>query len=147
MSFFESIDSSYKTILKDKGIEFDTKLSIRNYVIQTDKSRLRQVFDNLISNSVKFVPENGGKIEVGGYNENKNLVLYVRDNGSGIPKEKQKELFQKFYQVDTSERRSIGGTGLGLVISKGIVEKLGGNIKLESSENSGTVVFMKFLTR
>ena len=106
---------------------------------------MRQVFDNLISNSIKFIQENNGKIEIGGIKENSNLIFYVKDNGIGILPEKQKNLFQKFYQIDTSERRSIGGTGLGLTISKGIVEKLGGIIYVESDGKTGTTFFMKFL--
>src|SRR5438309_6722895 len=67
--FFETLDSSYRKVLKDKGIEFITKLSIKDLVIHTDKTRLRQVFDNLISNSTKFVTENKGLIEIAGYKE------------------------------------------------------------------------------
>ena len=141
--FFANLDSSYKKVLKDKGIEFITKLSIKDLVIHSDKARLRQVFDNLISNSTKFVSENHGLIEVGGYKEKDGLILYVKDNGIGIPQDKQSELFKKFYQVDTSERRKIGGTGLGLVISKGIVEKLGGTIWVESDGKKGTTLYLK----
>ncbi|OLD31857.1 MAG: hypothetical protein AUI61_04035 [Thaumarchaeota archaeon 13_1_40CM_2_39_13_2] len=141
--FFETLDSSYRKVLKDKGIEFIAKLSIEDLVIHTDKARLRQVFDNLISNSTKFVSENHGLIEVDGYKEKDGLILYVKDNGIGIPPDKQNELFKKFYQVDTSERRKIGGTGLGLVISKGIMEKLGGTIWVESDGKTGTTLYLK----
>ena len=141
--FFDNLDSSYRWVLKERGTEFVTKLSINDGVIHTDKARLRQVFDNLISNSIKFVSENNGLIEIGGYKEKSNLILYVKDNGSGIPKDKQSELFKKFYQVDTSERRKAGGTGLGLVISKGIMEKLGGTIWVESDGKTGTTFFLK----
>jgi signal transduction histidine kinase len=142
--FFSNLDSDYGKVLENKKCQFTTNLYVKNLVIKTDKSRLRQVFDNLISNAIKFVPENKGKIETGCMKENNNLVFYVKDNGIGIPPEKQKELFQKFYQIDTSERRSIGGTGLGLAISKGIVEKLGGTISVESDGKTGTTFYMKF---
>ena len=141
--FFANLDSSYSKVLKDKGIEFATKLSVPDLVIHTDKTRLRQVFDNLIGNSMKFVSADNGLIEVGGYKENDGLILYVKDNGNGIPKDKQGELFKKFYQVDTSERRKIGGTGLGLVISKGIMEKLGGAIWVQSDGKTGTTLYLK----
>jgi signal transduction histidine kinase len=142
--FFSNLDSDYGKVLENKRCQFTTNPYAKNLVIKTDKSRLRQVFDNLISNAIKFVPENKGKIETGCMKENNNLVFYVKDNGIGIPQEKQKELFQKFYQIDTSERRSIGGTGLGLAISKGIVEKLGGTILVESDGKTGTTFYMKF---
>ena len=141
--FFANLDSSYSKVLKDKGIEFVTKLSVPDLVMHTDKTRLRQVFDNLIGNSMKFVSESNGLIEVGGYKEKDGLILYVEDNGIGIPQDKQSELFKKFYQVDTSERRKIGGTGLGLVISKGIVEKLGGTIWVQSDGKTGTTLYLK----
>jgi PAS domain S-box-containing protein len=142
--FFSNLDSDYKKILENKRCQFITNQHVTNIIIKTDKSRLRQVFDNLISNAIKFVSENKGKIETGYMKENNKLVFYVKDNGIGILQEKQKELFQKFYQIDTSERRSAGGTGLGLAISKGIVEKLGGTISVESDGKTGTTFYMKF---
>ncbi|HET7337274.1 MAG TPA: HAMP domain-containing sensor histidine kinase, partial [Candidatus Nitrosotalea sp.] len=142
--FFSNIDSDYNKILDGKKCQFVIHPCDKPLVIKTDKSRLRQVFDNLISNSIKFVPENNGKIEVGCIKENQDLVFYVKDNGVGISQEKQKELFQKFYQIDTSERRPIGGTGLGLAISKGIVEKLGGTISVESDGKTKTTFYVRF---
>ncbi len=142
--FFSNLDSDYKRILENKGCQFTTNLCTKNLVCKTDKARLRQVFDNLISNAIKVIPEKKGMIETGCMKENNNLVFYIKDNGFGILSEKQKELFQKFYQIDTSERRSIGGTGLGLAISKGIVEKLGGTISVESDGKTGTTFYMKF---
>jgi len=142
--FFSNLDSDYRKVLENKRCHFTINFNIQNLVIKTDKSRLRQVFDNLISNAIKFIPENNGKIVIGCISENNNLVFYVKDNGIGILPEKQKNLFQKFYQIDTSERRSIGGTGLGLTISKGIVEKLGGTILVESDGKTGTTFYMKF---
>lgn len=141
--FFSNIDSDYKKILDGKKCQFVIHPCDESLVIKTDKSRLRQVFDNLISNSIKFVPENNGKIEVGCIKGNKDLVFYVKDNGVGISQEKQKELFQKFYQIDTSERRPIGGTGLGLAISKGIVDKLGGTISVESDGKTETTFYVR----
>jgi signal transduction histidine kinase len=142
--FFSNLDSDYRKVLENKRCQFTTNPYAKNLVIKTDKSRLRQVFDNLITNAIKFIPENKGKIETGCMKENNNLVFYVKDNGIGILQEKQKELFQKFYQIDTSERRPIGGTGLGLAISKGLVEKLGGTISVKSDGKTGTTFYMKF---
>jgi signal transduction histidine kinase len=142
--FFSNIDSDYKKILDNKKCQFVIHPYDKDLVIKTDKSRLRQVFDNLIGNSIKFIPESNGKIEIGCMTENSSLVFYVKDNGIGISQDKQKELFQKFYQIDTSERRPIGGTGLGLAISKGIVEKLGGNISVKSDGRTETTFYMKF---
>jgi PAS domain S-box-containing protein len=143
-TFFSDLDSDYKLILENKGCQFTTILDDKNRVIKTDKSRLRQTFDILINNAIKFVTENKGKIETGCMKENNKVVFYVKDNGIGILQEKQKNLFQKFYQIDTSERRSTDGTGLGLAIAKGIVEKLNGTISVESDGKTGTSFYMKF---
>lgn len=143
--FFEGLNTSYK-ILHEKGKEFAVVLPVRGLTVKADKTRLRQVFDNLISNAVKFTPGQNAKIEVGVHKENDKIKFYVKDNGIGIPLESQQNLFQKFYQVDTSARRKIGGTGLGLVISKGIVEKLGGRIWLESDGKTGSVFYIEFGT-
>ncbi|TBR22969.1 MAG: hypothetical protein EPO63_06525 [Candidatus Nitrosotenuis sp.] len=139
--FFEGLNTSYK-VLREKGKDFTTSLPTRGLTIKTDKTRLRQSLDNLISNAIKFTPEKDGKIEVGAKKEDNKIIFYVKDNGIGIPKDKQANLFRKFYQIDTSERRKAGGTGLGLAISKGIVEKLNGRIWVESDGNSGSIFYI-----
>lgn len=140
---FDSLDASYK-VLQEKGKEFTTNLSVRGLTIKADKNRLRQVFDNLISNAIKFTPEKSGKIEVGAQKEDGKIIFFVKDNGIGIPPEKQSELFKKFYQIDTSERRSAGGTGLGLAICKGIIDKLNGRIWVESDGRRGSTFYFEF---
>jgi len=106
--------------------------------IKSDTPRLAQVLTNLINNSIDFIPENTGKIEINSQKKDGEVLFSVKDNGTGITLEKQKNLFQKFYQADTSVKRKHGGTGLGLSICKGIVEALGGKIWLESEEGKGT---------
>lgn len=141
--FFENIFASYKKVLDERGIDLVTKLDFNDVEVSADESRLRQVFDNLIGNAIKFLPQENGQVEIGGYEENTDIVMYVKDNGIGIPKEKQENLFKKFYQIDTSERRPIGGTGLGLAISKGIMEKMNGTIWVQSDEKTGTTFYLK----
>ncbi len=142
--FLSNLDSSYKKTMGDKGIKFIINSKIQDASIKSDKTRLQQVFDNLISNSEKVVPKQSGMIEIGADKNNGKIIFYVKDNGIGIPKEKQAALFQKFYQVDTSDRRKGGGTGLGLAISKGIVDKLGGKIWVESDGKTGTSFYIEF---
>lgn len=127
-------------LMNDKKIRF-VNTTKETTVIASDPHRLSQVFANLIKNAVDFVPANNGSIEINAQRKNGHVVFYVKDNGSGIPKEKQDNLFKKFYQVDTSLKRSHGGTGLGLVICKGIVEALGGKIWIESEIGNGTTIF------
>ena len=106
--------------------------------IKSDRYRLSQVFNNLINNAISFVPQGTGRIEIGANEDGNDVIFYVIDNGSGIPQEKQKDIFKKFYQVDASASRTHMGTGLGLSICKGIVEGLGGKIWFESKEGKGT---------
>jgi signal transduction histidine kinase len=143
VAFFKEIESNYKLVLDQQGINLVIKTSLSNQTIDADKTRLTQVFGNLLSNSIKFKSTENSVIEIGGYSSKNFVILYVKDNGLGIPLEKQSNLFKKFYQVDTSERRFASGTGLGLAISKGIIEKFNGEMWIESDRKSGTTVFMK----
>lgn len=138
--FMNKIENINRAMMNDKSIKF-TNSTKDKITMNSDPGRLEQVFANLIKNSVDFSPEKNGKIEINAKTGSNNLMkFYVKDNGAGIPKGKQENLFKKFYQIDTSVRRKHGGSGLGLSICKGIVNGLGGKIWLESTENIGTVV-------
>ena len=131
----------HSKLMTDKNIQF-TNTTKEKLKIKSDPDRLNQVFANLIKNAVDFVPENG-KIEINASRKNGDVLFYVKDDGKGIPKDKQDGLFKKFYQIDTSLKRSHGGTGLGLVICKGITEALGGTIWLESEVGKGATFYFK----
>jgi signal transduction histidine kinase len=98
--------------------------------ILADKDRVKQILYNLIGNSMKFTEE--GSITVGAHADKAHVVVTVTDTGRGIRPEDQKALFEKFRQTSKSDARI--GTGLGLYISKILVEKMGGSMRLESSE-------------
>jgi signal transduction histidine kinase len=80
---------------------------------------------------------NTGKIEISMEDLPSEIKISIKDNGIGIPKDKQKELFKKFYQVDATLTRERGGSGLGLAICKGIIESHKGSISMESVPNQG----------
>jgi len=141
--FMDAIFKNAGHMMKDKNINFVN--NTEKHSIITDKDRLTQVMNNLISNSVDFVPKEHGRIEIGTKKEGFKVIFYVKDNGIGIPKDKQTELFKKFYQVDTTATRNHGGTGLGLTICKGIVEGLGGEIGVESELGKGTTFYFSVL--
>jgi PAS domain S-box-containing protein len=115
------------------------KYSDSNFTIVTDPFRLRQVLLNLLSNAVKFTSQ--GKIEYGFSLENNELLFYVKDTGIGIKQENIKLIFERFAQLELSLSRKFGGTGLGLTISKNIVEHLGGKIWVESDLEKGSSFF------
>lgn len=128
-----------KQISLTYSVEPDGKSS--DPVLSCDARRIQQVLNNLISNSVKFVPEKTGVIEVTARRNGNSVEFAVKDNGIGIPEEKQAGLFRKFYQADTSLRREVGGSGLGLAISKGIVEAHNGKIWFESKLGTGSTFY------
>lgn len=105
--------------------------------IFADPDQMIQVLTNLLGNALKFTPA-GGKISViAGCPDGKVVEIRVKDSGLGIPKEDHPKLFQKFSQLDTGLKRRPGGTGLGLVISKEIVQRHGGEIWIESEAGEG----------
>ena len=138
--FMNQIQDNSKSIIGNKSIEFKNTTKDQITLV-SDPDRLTEVFSNLIKNSSDFVSENTGKIEIGAKVQENDVLFYVKDNGIGISKNKQINLFSKFYQIDTSIRRSHRGSGLGLSICKGIIEGLGGKIWLESAEGLGTIVY------
>ncbi len=110
--------------------------------VNVDSDGLSQVLTNLLSNAVKFSPP-GGVVEVGLTRAQGRVRVEVRDRGPGIPAEFRDRIFQKFSQADSSSSRQKGGTGLGLNISKAIVERLGGTIGFTTQTGSGTTFFFE----
>ena len=108
-----------------------------NISIEHDPERISQVISNLIKNSIASIHPNKGKIEINIEDSPNQVKINVKDNGIGIPKDKQKDLFKKFYQVDATLTRESGGSGLGLAICKGIIENHFGEISVNSETNQG----------
>ena len=110
------------------------------YYVHIDPERLREVITNLFDNAVKYTPS--GKISVGLTGNSEVVQLFVRDTGPGIPAEDLPHLFQKFYRVDSSATRTIGGTGLGLFICRKIIELYQGRIWVESTVGTGSTFYI-----
>jgi signal transduction histidine kinase len=132
----------------NKKIDLVSDIEVNGNVF-CDPNRIDQVLSNLIKNSIDFVPDNGnGKIIVRAqkedYNDsgnNINMILFtVEDNGIGINPEKADKLFQKFYQIDTGPTRKHAGTGLGLVICRGIIEAHGREIWVDNTRRIGATI-------
>ena len=113
--------------------------NMTDYPIEHDSARISQVITNLIKNSLTAVEPEKGKIEISMKNMPQEIQISIKDNGIGIPLNKQSELFKKFYQVDASLTREKGGSGLGLAICKGIIENHGGTITAKSTPNQETI--------
>lgn len=107
------------------------------YCVLTDPTRLRQILLNLVGNAVKFSEK--CKVQVELEQRERDWLIRVRDQGIGIPPEMLERLFEPFSQADSSIARRFGGTGLGLTISKGLIERMGGRLWAESEPNQGSV--------
>jgi len=110
------------------------------YYVNVDPDRMREVITNLFDNAVKYTEQ--GKISIGLTADQNIVQIYIKDTGVGIPQEDIPHLFQKFYRVDNSATRTIGGTGLGLYICRKIVELYQGKIWVESDANKGSTFFI-----
>lgn len=106
------------------------------YYVNADPERIREVFTNLVDNAIKFTPEGEVNVSIGG--DDKQVTVGIHDQGVGIPKDEISHLFQKFYRVDNSSTREIGGTGLGLFLCRTIIELYNGKIWVESEEGKGS---------
>ncbi len=105
-----------------------------------DERRLRQVFDNLISNAIKYSPR-GGKITIGARRREDKIMAFVQDEGVGISEEELDAIFESFYRVDSSLRRSTQGAGLGLFLVKAIVQAMGGDVWVQSRPGQGSAFY------
>jgi len=148
-SFLDDLKRVFKDIASEKKIPFEISVAENTpATLLTDPQRFQQVLRNLLSNAFKFTHE--GKVSLtisrppdellqqSGFRAGETLAFSVKDQGIGIPKARQDEIFEAFQQVDGSTSRTYGGTGLGLSISKELTRLLGGRIFLESSEGVGS---------
>ncbi|MBN1141232.1 MAG: response regulator [Deltaproteobacteria bacterium] len=141
-SLLEDFAAAMAVRAHEKGLEFfqaaDPDVPLR---LKGDPGRLRQILTNLAGNAIKFTPSGEVAVRVSRLTETPESALLrfsVRDTGIGIPWDKRGILFEKFSQVDASTTRQYGGSGLGLAISKELVERLGGEVGLESEEGKGS---------
>lgn len=110
------------------------------YYVYIDPERMREVITNIFDNAVKYTPS--GSVQLGLTGNDEIVQLFVKDTGNGIPAEDIPHLFQKFYRVDNSSTRTIGGTGLGLFICRKIVELYHGRIWIESEFGKGSTFYI-----
>ena len=122
---------------KSKNIDVSYKFENKDIKILSNRDYIKQIFLNLVDNAIKYTHENKNIwIEV--EDKNNNLIISVKDNGVGIPKEDLSRIFERFYRVDKARSRDVGGTGLGLAIIKHIVKNLDGHINVKSELGEGS---------
>lgn len=132
------LDRVFRSRAEEKGLDFNSSFSLHTEVIKTDPEALRSIIQNLLSNAIKYTDE-GGEVEflVRSMPQDE-LLIAVADTGMGIDEEDQELIFERFYRTDDSRSRDTGGSGIGLAITKELVEALNGEIDLESSERGST---------
>lgn len=146
VAFCEDIISGLSTKATEKGLTIsfaplvDASMTERKlapvYYADVDNDHLREIMNNLVENAIKYTKQGTVTVNVSGDNEN--CVITVKDSGIGIPREDIAHLFQKFYRVDNTDTREIGGTGLGLYLCRRLVEFIGGKIWVESEYGHGS---------
>ncbi len=131
----EAFAGEREVVIEWEGLDEDLRVA-------ADADRLQQVIVNLVSNAVKFSPM-GGRVALRAWRQGDRAVIEVSDQGPGIPPEHLETIFDKFQQLERSSTRRYGGAGLGLAISRTIVEQFGGDLWAESERGSGS----RFLVR
>lgn len=111
------------------------------YYVHLDNDHIREVLDNLIENGIKYTPKGSVTVDVQGSDDK--VIISVKDSGLGIPAEDVPHLFQKFYRVNNADRQEIGGTGLGLYLSRRLVESMQGRLWVESVHGQGSTFFVE----
>lgn len=135
------VSNIVKPLLNKKNLSFKTVFE-ENCFIQADYQKIQQIFYNLLSNAIKYTEENG-KIEIGFKTDNKKVTIWVKDNGIGIAKKYHGKIFGKFVQLGNTLTKTESSTGLGLTITKELVQLHNGKISLESVVNKGTTFFVE----
>jgi CheY-like chemotaxis protein len=132
------VDQTFRQVAEEKGLQFTVELDADLPPwMETDDMRLRQVLRNLLSNAMKFTEK--GRVNLRIQRAAGDVIAFgVADTGIGIPKDKQRLIFEAFQQADGSTSRKYGGTGLGLAISREIAGLLGGDLRVDSTPGQGS---------
>ena len=132
----QDIANLFQVLAEQKNIGLNIG-SWQEATIMGDKMRVQQLFTNLIDNAVKFTPD-GGSIRIRAERDGDFAKVEVVDTGMGIPKEEQENIFKRFYRVDKSRSKDVGGVGLGLSIAEWIAHAHRGKIEVGSEPNQGS---------
>lgn len=127
-----------------KNVTFIRDIPVKGLFVEIDPDKMTQVFDNVITNAIKYSQESHKRVE---FHVKQNtlynrMTIQIKDNGIGIPVNKVDKIFDRFYRVDKARARKMGGTGLGLAITKEIVEAHKGRIWANSKEGQGTSIYI-----
>lgn len=142
VSLVEDISDSVLTYIQDHGISFEFDTDVEEKVVSCDVEMIEKIMLNLISNAVKFTRP-GGRLAIHIKDKGNKVQIIVMDSGRGIPKSKQKVIFERFRQADKTFTRKQEGCGIGLYLVKCFVKEHGGTIELESEVGVGTKILIE----
>jgi len=147
--FLGEIKNTMSPSIMEKGLQLETEFASSNLLVQTDKLRLQHVLINIITNAIKFTEKGSILLAYKAvyFQRRLGIEISIEDTGRGMSSEFQQILFREFSREEESSEKDPQGTGLGLVIVKRIVEKLGGEITFESQQNAGSRFHIKLPLR
>jgi two-component system phosphate regulon sensor histidine kinase PhoR len=134
--YINSIIDELKFLAEEKNIKLTITPIRPGLQVFGDKERLKQVFNNLIQNAIKYTEQ--GEVEISVEEDKKFVIIKIRDTGIGIPEDQLSRIFERFYRVDKARSRAVGGTGLGLSIVKHILEAHNSKIEVKSQVGIGS---------
>ena len=129
-------EKGLRLIYKPMPDDTNERFMAPEYLVNLDNDHIREIVNNLVENAIKYTPTGEVVVDVAGDDEH--VTISVKDSGIGIPNEDIPHLFQKFYRVNNKETHDIGGTGLGLYLSRRLAEMMGGRIWVESKHGEGS---------
>lgn len=141
-TFIEEYTSSIKSDAEEKGLKFNIQRSEEKIFIRADANIFLKIIKYIVNNAVKYTKE--GQVNINLHRNEKDVVIKIKDTGIGISKENLDLIFEPFRQVSEGSNRNYEGTGIGLTITKKLVELLNGTIEIESQLNYGTTVILRF---
>jgi signal transduction histidine kinase len=134
----KTVNTQLASLALEKKIQIDFKPLAEKVMVQADSGKLNEVLVNIIGNAIKYTLGDGA-IEIWQEEQDNSIVTHIKDHGIGMSEEELSKLFSKFYRVKNSETAKIQGTGLGLFITKEIVERMEGSISVSSKKGEGSV--------
>jgi heavy metal sensor kinase len=135
----QDVASGWRAVASVRGLQFSERILEAELRVLGDAAALRRVVDILLDNAFKYTPAPGGVVTLSAEESDGNAVISVRDNGMGIAEEHQSRIFERFYRVDKTRSRELGGAGLGLSIAQWVVQQHHGTIQVESAIGAGSI--------
>ena len=133
---------SARPIADAQGVSIITDVTDDIALVSGDPTRIGQAIDNLLSNAIKFTPR-GGNVTVAVSCDGEHIVIRLTDTGMGIPANELDQLFSRFFRASTATRAAVPGVGLGLTITKAIIDAHGGDLDVESVVGVGTTFIVR----